>query len=907
MKKWLSSLGMIVIGIAALGGYEPLPQDTGAAGTYQKLLKLKTIASVMHTTAHPDDEHGGLLAWLSRGMGARVSLLTLNRGQSGDNALGPQLFDGLGLIRTEELLAADRYYGVDAQYFTSVIDFGFSKRLEETLDKWGRETALRDAVRIIRMERPLVLVSRFQGNQRDGHGNHQTAGLVTLDAFRAAGDPKRFPEQIAEGLRPWQPRKVYIGGMREEEPWTVRVDPGQYSPWLGMSYGDFARVGLSYQRSQTSGRLTLTPGTQYGYYKRADSPSVGGGAGLDVLPANLSGSRENGFFDGINTSVRGIFSALRRPEPAGAAAHLQPIVQAVDDAIQRFSIVDPSASVPALARGLTATRAAIDAFASEPDAVFMLRRKEAQFMDAINTAMGVALMAVAQPAGVADPVGPAAAFAAPPVMGPVVPGQTFDLRVTFISRGTPAIALDTIGVDAGRGWTATAAPATNASPPAQNEPVTRRFSVTLSPDTPLSSKPYFHRVNFQDARYALTDATQFGRPSSVEPAVAVVKYRVEGAVVDVRETVRRREAKLPYGYAMRELRVVPVLAVTSNPTTVVVPVKAQTKRVTLQVDVLNNRASGSKGELTLRLPQGWSADPARVPFTFARGGERATYTFAVTIPSIADRAYQIEAVATADGYEYREGYETIDYRDLEARQLYRPSVTGVRGVDVEVVPGLTVGYVMGVGDQVPDGIRQLGYTVTMLDENELARGNLSRFDAIVTGTRAYAVREDLKTYNRRLLDYVEQGGNLIVLYNTQELVPALWAPKPGELTARAEEVSEEDSPVDILAPDAPMLRWPNKITKADFNDWVEQRGSKFWNSWDPAYRPIIATRDQGQAAQQGGWLWMRHGKGHYTYFAYAMHRQLPYGVPGAYRLMANLLALSKNTEQGSGIRDQDEH
>jgi LmbE family N-acetylglucosaminyl deacetylase len=907
MKKWLSFLGMIAIGLAALSGYEPLPQDTGAAGTYQKLLKLKTIASVMHTTAHPDDEHGGLLAWLSRGMGARVSLLTLNRGQSGDNALGPQLFDGLGLIRTEELLASNRYYGVDAQYFTSVIDFGFSKRLEETLDKWGRETALRDVVRIIRMERPLVLVSRFQGTQRDGHGNHQTAGLVTLDAFRAAGDPKRFPEQIAEGLRPWQPRKVYIGGMREDEPWTVRVDPGQYSPWLGLSYGDFARIGLSYQRSQNSGRLALTPGPQYGYYKRADSPSAAGAGGLEALPANLSGSRENGFFDGINTSVGGIFSALRRPEPAGAAGHLQPIVQAVDEAIQRFSIVDPSASVPALARGLTATRAAIDAFASEPDAVFILRRKEAQFMDAISTAMGVALMAVAQPAGAADPVGPAAAFAAPPVMGPVVPGQTFDVRVTFISRGTPAIALDNIAVEAGRGWTATAAPATSSSPPAQNEPVTRRFSVALAPDTPLSSKPYFHRANFQDARYAITDPAQFGRPASVEPAVAVVKYRVEGAVVEARETVRRREAKLPYGYVMRELRVVPALAVTSNPATVVVPVKAQTKRVSVQVDVLNNRDSGSKGELTLRLPQGWSADPPRVPFTFARGGERATYNFTVTIPSIADRAYQIEAVATADGREYREGYETIDYRDLEARLLYRPSVTDVRGVDVEVVPGLTVGYVMGVGDQVPEGIRQLGYSVTMLDESELARGNLSRFDAIVTGTRAYAVREDLKTYNRRLLDYVEQGGNLIVLYNTQELVPSLWAPKPGELTARAEEVSEEASPVDILAPDAPMLQWPNKITKADFNDWVEQRGSKFWNSWDPAYRPIIAARDQGQAPQQGGWLWLRHGKGHYTYFAYAMHRQLPYGVPGAYRLMANLLALSKNRDQGSGIRDQDKH
>ena len=389
------------------------------------------------------------------------------------------------------------------------------------------------------------------------------------------------------------------------------------------------------------------------------------------------------------------------------------------------------------------------------------------------------------------------------------------------------------------------------------------------------------------------DATQFGKPASDAPAVAVVRYSLEGALVTVRETVRRREARLPYGYVMRELRVVPAITVTSSPTTVVVPVKAATKKFTVDVDVLNNKESGSKGEALLRVPQGWTVQPARAAFSFARGGERATYTFTVTIPQLADRAYQVNAVAIADGREYGEGYETIEYRDLEARQLYRAATIDVRGIDVETVPGLNIGYVMGIGDQVPDGIRQLGYRVTLLDENELARGDLARFDAIVTGTRAYAVREDLKTYNRRLLDYVERGGNLIVLYNTQELVPAQFAPKPGELTQRAEEVSEEDSPVDILAPDAPMLNTPNKITKADFDNWVEQRGSKFWSKWDPSYRPIVATYDRGQPPQQGGWLWTRHGKGHYTYFAYAMHRQLPYGVPGAYRLMANLLALSR--------------
>src|SRR2546428_3796136 len=246
----------IVFGcVATIVASDSLPQDRGASGTWQKLLKLRTIASVMHTTAHPDDEHGGVLAWLSRGKGARLALLTLNRGEAGDNAIGSELFDGLGLIRTEELPEADRYYGVDTQYFTTVIDYGFSKRLDEALEKWGREDVLRDVVAVIRMNRPLVIISRFQGNQRDGHGNHQTAGLITQEAFKAAADPNKFPEQVAAGLRPWQALKLYMGGVRENEDWNLRIDTGQYDAVLGDSYQDFSRIGLSFQRSQNGGRM----------------------------------------------------------------------------------------------------------------------------------------------------------------------------------------------------------------------------------------------------------------------------------------------------------------------------------------------------------------------------------------------------------------------------------------------------------------------------------------------------------------------------------------------------------------------------------------------------------------------------------------------------------------------------
>jgi hypothetical protein len=306
------------------------------------------------------------------------------------------------------------------------------------------------------------------------------------------------------------------------------------------------------------------------------------------------------------------------------------------------------------------------------------------------------------------------------------------------------------------------------------------------------------------------------------------------------------------------------------------------------------------------MPTGWKSEPASQPFLFARSGERSSYRFTVIPTSIDAKPYTIEAVATASGKEYKEGYELIDHRDLEVRYLYRPSTIEMRGVNVTTVAGLKVGYVMGVGDSVPQGLQQLGAQVTLLDERALASSDLSVYDTIMTGTRAYAVREDLKTYNSRLLDYARNGGNVVVLYNTQELVPDTFAPFPGELPRSAEEVSEEDSPVTILAPTQQSFNWPNKITAADFDGWVEQRGSKFFTKWDKAYTPMISTFDKGQAPQSGGWLTADVGKGKWTYFAYALHRQLPYGVAGAYRITANLLALGKQPV-GGNARQQEHH
>jgi LmbE family N-acetylglucosaminyl deacetylase len=855
---------------ALLAAAQTLPVDAGASGLWQQLLKLQTTASALHTTAHPDDEHGGMLAMLSRRDGARVSLLTLTRGESGDNAIGPQLFDGLGLIRTEELLDADAYYGVGAQYFTTVADYGFSKRLDEALEKWGEQNVLRDVVRVIRMDRPFVLISRFQGNARDGHGNHSTAGLITQEAFKAAGDPQMFPEQIADGLRPWQPFKVYIGGVRENESWTLRIDPGEYSPWLGDSYANVARLGLSFQRSQNSGRYTPQPGPSPSYYLRVAT----------ILNGASAPEKERGFFDGIDTSTAGLFKLLgESPLPGGDAA-VQQIERAVKDAVAAFSVSNPSACVPALAAGLRATRVAINAATTSPDAMFVLKVKEQQFQDAINTAVGVELTAFAS------------------LRTAPVPGQSFEVVTELANRSRMTLGNAwTSTLNAPRGWRVQPAPI-RAGALAPGAVLSQRFAVKLDDDVDLSSRPYFSRNSIAESRYTSNDDRHFGRPSSAPPAVATANYQIEdGVSVHVDTIVRRREPKLPYGDALRELRVVPALALTLDPGVAIVPLPAARKQITISVDLLDNNDRPISGRLVLRMPAGWTSAPPAHDFAFVRAGERRAFSFLVSAPSIDDKPYTLEAVATALGREYREGYDLIDERDLELRYLYRPAKTMVRGVAVNVPATLRVGYVMGIGDRVPAGIAQLGHTVTLLGERDLASANLQRFDAIVTGTRAYAVRDDLITYNQRLLDYAKAGGNLVVLYNTAELVPSKFAPYAGELTPQAEEVSEEDSPVTILAPADQAFTWPNKITRTDFDGWVEQRGSKFWSTWAPEYAPMIETWDKGQAPQKGGWLSARYGKGHYTYFAYAFHRQLPYGVPGAYRLLENVLSLGKTPRQ----------
>ncbi len=867
-------------------GPEALAADRGAAGLRQKLQKLTTTASALYTTAHPDDEQGGVLTYLSRKEGVRTSMLTLNRGESGANAIGSELFEGLGLIRTEELLVADRYYGLDDQYFTTMIDYGFSKSLDEALDQWGRENVLRDVVRVIRINRPLALIARFHGSERDGHGNHQTAGVITQEAFEAAGDPSRFPEQISgEGLRAWQPLKMYRSNLRPRfsfremtpptERWQVRVNPGEFSPWLGESYQNFSALGLSFQRSQNSGRRRETFGEYYQYFERFHTKIEGP-------------EKETGFFEGIDTRVSGIFNLLGQEAPDGILPVLQDIEAAVADSLEAFSVANPAATVPFLTAGLAKTRQALAMSSGSPDAAFILKVKERQFMDAINTALGLQLSAVAVPVSTQENDNP---FAPEPAMGVAVPGQKIQVNVT-LSNGAPTpLQIKSIDLSTTTAWPSEGGLA-GESVLDGGGVATTSFTATVPADAELGQR-YFTRESVRASRYTIRDTRDLHLPRRHPVMTVAAVYQVGGQPVEIDGTVYRREANLPYGVELRELKVAPALVVNLSPEYVVVPLNAAKKSISVKVELINNNPDGSSGSLSLNVPDGWNVSPASVDFAFAQPGERSNHEFSVAISNLADKDYQIEAVARTEGGEYRQGYREIIHRDNETQYQYRPSSAVVRGIDVKIAPGLNVGYIMGVGDEVPSGIEQLGAKVTLLSAQDLAAGDFRRFDAIVVGTRAYAVRDDLITYNRSLLDYALAGGNLIILYETQEFVPNKWAAYPAELPPRAEEVSEEDSPVTVLAKDHVVFNWPNKIVPADFDNWVEQRGSKFFTEWDSHYVPMIETHDRGQEPQRGGWLVADYGKGHYTYFAYAVHRQVPYAVPGMYRIFANLLSLGK--------------
>ncbi len=912
---------------------EELQADRGAVGAWHRIRKLATTASILHITAHPDDEHSGMLTLASRGWGARTALLSLNRGEAGANAIGPELFDGLGLIRTRELVLSGRYYGLDDLYFTTAVDYGYSKVVEETFRSWNREAVLENMVRVIRLNRPMVVVSRFHGSRRDGHGNHHAAGVLTPEAVAAAADHARFPEQIArEGLRPWSVPRLFRGGVRVGEPYDVAVDANGYSPPLGVTYQRWASLGLSLQRSQTAGRMRRGGGQVYWYERLAEAvpetprgrearlpeeaqvPQEAGFVGqfrADVadnvrnaafvgqIRAEMADNgRESGFggqngsqvadnfFAGLDTRLTGLPALLGEEVDPGVAAQLAEVQDVIDRVIGEFDFTAPEVSVAGLARGLAILRAVTGGAEVSVEMGFQLAVKERQFEDAIVAAAGVEVVAELD----------AAAGGAV-----VVPGEVVGVVVGVESAVPDRIEVAEARVVPGGGEVLAAS-------------LGGRSQVRI-PSEVETEAPYFHRSGLAENHYQVSDSADLHLPWRRPRILAEVDLLVDGIKVARTQPVVGWVPNLPYGSLARRVEVLPAVSVSVMPGVRVVPLDSDggagrpgrdagepgrsgggRPGASRAIEVLvriEAHAPDVSAEAELELPAGWTAMPASVRHDFRSRGEVVEASFSIT-PSpdwSGDVVVDAVARATLDGTtrEYRTGYQTIDHRDLPLARLRHAARTLVRSVAVAPLDGVTVGYVMGVGDDVPAGIEALGATVRLLGEADLAGAALDDLDAIVVGTRAYAVRRDLVENNQRLLEYARGGGNLVVLYQTQEFVPSAMAPYSASLPRGAQEVSEEDAPVELLVPDHALLTTPNRISEADFDGWLEQRGSKFFTEWDPAYTALVETHDTGQPPQMGVWLTADVGAGRYSYLALALHRQLPYGVPGAYRILSNAL------------------
>jgi len=854
----------------------PLPQDTGAAGLKEALRRLQTTARLLQIDAHPDDEDGGMLTLESRGKGAAVTLLTLTRGEGGQNKTGSNLFDVLGVLRTLEVLAADRYYGIE-QRFTRVADFGYSKNPEETFQKWqGHDVALGDIVRVIRTFHPDVLVARFSGTERDGHGHHQASAILTKEAFRAAADPKRFPEQIQEGLLPWQAKKLYIGNVCQffaqtcpDKDYTVKLNTGEVDPVLATSYIQLAIEGLRHQQSQGLGGISLPSGPRYTFYRLVDSV---------VLSKLDKDGHEKDFFDGIDTSLPGL--AARWGDEAKQLPDLRSELGEIEKDVEQARANSENAAEPLLwalqlverASG-EVKRSKVDE-AAKQDLLLALTTKQKQFEHAVNLALGVEFRVTTEaPAGTnAEDV-----FTA-------IPGRSFRVKAIFAShrQGIEDVKVE---LDLPAGWKSRLVD--SATAPA-GAPRTFTFEVGVPPNAQYT-RPYWHRANPETDSVNTIDRPQYATlPFPPAPVQAHAAYMFDGKSCAVHATGMTEYKDEAGKETERAIAVTPAFSVMLEPGEQIVPVASRSARE-VKVQVRSEVNGQSEGQLSLQAPREWRVEPPNLPVGLPERGQTKDFEFKVLAANLNEGRTEIRAVLEAGGKKYSEGYTLVTREDLGAAYYYQPAVQRVSIVEVKIPHGLKVGYIMGAGDDIPTVLDQIGMDVTLIAPEKLASEDLRRYGTIVLGIRAYDTVKDVATNNRKLLDFVSAGGTLVAQYNTgvSDFNSGHFTPYPAELS-RAR-VSVEEAPVQILDPQDSVFHSPNEITQRDFDGWVQERGLYFMDQWDSHFKPLLGCKDPGEPLQEGGLLRAQYGKGTYIYTGYAFFRQLPAGVPGAIRLYVNLL------------------
>jgi LmbE family N-acetylglucosaminyl deacetylase len=891
----LALLPVASLVVAALGlRAQPagLADQQGYVGLGLALRHLPSTASFMQIVAHPDDESNGLLVMLTRGLGVRSIVATATRGDGGQNEIGPELFDALSVLRTAELETMHRYDGAE-QYYTRAVDFGYSFSIEETFEKWGKDEIVGDYVRLIRMTRPDVITTmRPEGS--GGGQHHQASARIAAEAFRAAGDPSKYPQQIAEGLRPWQPKKLYFmegfggrGGAPPAGSRVIGIDSEVYDPLLGRTYAAIGSEERSNHKSQGMAQLLALPGPSVMQFRLGDTAP------------GLQADKDTSLFDGIDTTLRGLARYVGGPSPAALTAGLAAISEQADQATKLFESQGPAATLPALLSGLTSVRSLRSGLATmgldegarfEID--FRLKAKEAEFERAAVLAQGLRFDLLASD-------------------GLVVGGQGLNVTVGIANRGPAPIKVAKVSFEGLDGEPACAAADVKGGgvyrcPDRQQKPPPLR----VSPGVHLTT-PHWKRLPNAE-RYVFEPDVPFGAPfrptpfrahldlvigDTPVPVVLPVQYRYEGNIFSGE---KRMDLKVVPAFSVRITPGIAIFPSSSVPTITKTSAGGQTQRAAstsreVRVSVTNGANGATSAQVSLVLPAGWRANPATAPVNFEREDEVETVRFDVApAPATAPGQYKVQALVRAAGGQFTAGYQAIEYPHVQRHHLVEPAEALLEIIDVRVPPRLTVGYVMGVGDQVPPALEQLGARVEMLDADALAWGDLAHYDAIVTGVRAYERRADLRARNHRLLEYVQNGGTLIVQYNKFELNEAQYGPYPAKVSSSR--VTDEHSPVQVLDPRHPVFTTPNRIDESAWQGWVQERGLYFLGEKDQRYVDLVQLEDPfefNKGTKRGALVEARYGKGRWIYVGLGLWRQLPAGTPGAYRLFANLISLGR--------------
>ena len=823
----LAALVMIAASVRAAKA--PPPMD--AAEIRLALEKLDVLGRVLYVAAHPDDENTGLIAYWANGALYDTAYLSLTRGDGGQNLIGPELGDQLGVIRTQELLAARRIdHG--KQFFTRANDFGFSKSSAETLRIWDREKILGDVIWAIRKFRPDIIVTRFPADDDKTHGHHTASAQLAAEAFKAAADPKRFPEQL-EFVRPWQATRLlwntspFFFRARDipfDPTGLILLEAGGYQPLLGKSYAEIDAASRTMHKSQGFG-VSIERGEQKEYFKFLEGKPVEGGD----------------LFSGIDTTW------ARVPQAADLSAKIRVLVAGYD-------MKQPSKSVA----GLLDVRKSLQKMGDD----FWAKEKLAEVDVLIAACLGLHLEAVSEKLA-------------------AQPGETPALQIEAINRSPVPVKWKSLRLLGNGEVTAVDAALPN------GELITKKASVKLPTTLPFS-QPYWLREPGTPGTFAVADQTLIGRPENPPAFPVELTFEIGGEEIAYQVEPRFRKIDRVEGETNQPLVIAPpVFVKLPRP----VFVFANTTPKTLNVRIVS-QVEKAMGSIALEAPAGWKVEPAFAPIELHGAESEMTCVFQITPPARAGEG-TLRAVFIQPSGERAPAYsrQRIEYPHIEPQTLISPARARLVRAGIEN-KAAHVGYLPGAGDAIPESLREIGSEVKVLEDPEVKADNLARFDAVIIGVRASNVHPArVSAWSPELLTYAKRGGVVIMQYTTMPGPKPEHLPYP--LKVSRDRVSDETAEVRLLVPDHPVLNFPNKITTTDFSGWVQERGLYFPNEWDRAWTAILSSNDPGEKPLDGGLLVARCEKGWFIYTGYSWFRQLPAGVPGAYRLFANMISLGK--------------